>query len=137
MPRSTLAKRSSTTFDKSLELRNHQLAALAASTTETGIAFPCGQQDEYIAVCFAQNYTSYTLDVNEWQIIIEVSTTASGTYRQVGIAKLPPNSEVQVPLSGIYVESNLAAAQFIRARAVRVGAPGNLTYGAYIATEAC
>jgi hypothetical protein len=137
MPRSTLAKRSSTTFDKTLELRNHQLAAIGASTTETGIAFASGPQDEYIAVCFAQSYTNYTLDINEWQIIIEISTTLAGTYRQIGIAKLPPGSEVQVPLSGVYAESNLPAAQFIRARAIRVGAPGNLTYGAYLATEAC
>jgi hypothetical protein len=135
MPRSTLAKRASRSFDKSLELRNHQLFAIAASTTEVGIPFAGGSQEEYIAVCFSQNYTGYTLDVNEWQIIIEVSTTFNGAYRQVGIAKLAPNSEVQVPLSGIYVDSNLAGSQFIRARAVRVGTPGGLVYGAYLAAE--
>jgi hypothetical protein len=137
MPRSTLAKRASTTFDKSLELRNHQLPAIASSTTETAIAFSGGTQEQYQAVCFAQDYTGYTIDVNEWQVIIEVSTTLAGTYRQVGIAKLPPNSTVQVPLSGVYVESNLPGSLFIRARAVKVGTAGNLSYGAYLAVECC
>jgi hypothetical protein len=137
MPRSTIAKRNSLLFDKYLELRNHQLAAIAAATTENPVAFIAGTQEKYTCAVFCQAYTGYTLDINEWQVIVEISTSLAGTYRQIGVAKLPPSSEVQIPLSGMHAESVLAGASFIRARTVRVGAPGALTYGAYISTESC
>jgi hypothetical protein len=137
MPRSTIAKRQSVTFDKSLELRNHQLPAINASSTETAIAFPSSLAEDFYAACFCSVYTGYTLDISEWQVVIEVSLTLTGTYRQVGIAKLAPGKEVQVPLSGYYIDSILSNAAYVRARTLRVGAPGALTYGAFLATEVC
>lgn len=138
MPRSTLAKRSAYWFDKNLELRNSQNPAISSSTAENPIQFSAGSQEEFTCVVVSQPYTGYTLDTSEWQIIVEVSTQLAGTYRQVGIAKLngATGGNVLIPLSGIYVESSLPQAQYIRVRSAKVNSPGNLTYGAFLSMEA-
>lgn len=136
MPRSTLAKRSAYWFDKNLELRNSQNPAISSSTAENPILFNGGSQEEYTCAVVSQPYTGYTLDTSEWQVIVEVSTQLAGTYRQVGIAKLSGvGGNVLIPLSGTYVDSTLPQAQYIRVRTIKVGAPGNLSYSAFLSME--
>lgn len=133
MPRSTIANRRAVNFDKNLELRNIASTAISASTAETAIAFFADKYNFYKAVVYAPAYTGYAAGTAEWQVVIEVSTTIAGTYRQVGIAILPGvGGEIQIPLEGSYVEDILPGSTWIRTRAIKVGAPGNLAYGVYL-----
>jgi hypothetical protein len=133
MPRSTIQNRRATFFDKSLELRNASNPAISSGVAETGALFPATKQMEYKAVVHTPGYTGYAAGASEWQVAIEVSSTLAGTYTQVGIAPLPnKGGDVPIPLDGAYVEDILQAAAYIRARSIKVGSPGNLTYGAFV-----
>ncbi|MBW4598934.1 MAG: hypothetical protein KME29_04800 [Calothrix sp. FI2-JRJ7] len=133
MPRSTISNRRAVHFDKSLELRNASNPAISSGTAETGVDFPVRKQMKYTAAVHTTGYTGYVATTAEWQVAIEVSATLAGTYVQVGIAPLPgAGGDVLIPLDGAYVEDILATAEFIRARSIKVGSPGNLVYGAYV-----
>ena len=134
MPRSTISSRRIALFDKSLELRNALNPAISAAVAENPVQFPAEKYDFYKAVTHSPSYTGYAAGTAEWQAIIEVSTQLAGTYKQVGIATLPGvGGEIQIPLEGSYIEDVLPGAAYIRVRTVKVGAPGNLTYGAFLA----
>lgn len=134
MPRSTISSRRAVIFDKNLELRNASNPAISTATAENPVQFPAEKYDFYKAVVHAPNYTGYVAGTAEWQAIIEVSTTLAGTYRQVGGATIPgAGSDLQIPLEGSYIEDVLPGAAYIRVRTVKVGAPGNLAYGAFLA----
>lgn len=134
MSRSTISSRRAVIFDKSLELRNASNPALTAATAENPVQFPAEKYNFYKAVVHTPGYTGYVAGTAEWQVIIEVSTQLAGTYKQVGIATLPSaGGDVQIPLEGSYIEDVLPGADYIRVRTVKVGSPGNLTYGAFMA----
>lgn len=134
MPRSTISSRRAVIFDKSLELRNASNPAISVSFAENPVQFPAEKYNFYKAVVHSPTYTGYVAGSAEWQAIVEVSTTLAGTYKQVGIATLiGAGGDVQVPLEGSYIEDILPGAAYIRVRTVKVGAPGNLTYGAFLA----
>ncbi|BDA74329.1 hypothetical protein CAL7716_084950 [Calothrix sp. PCC 7716] len=133
MPRSTIANRRATYFDKSLELRNASNLAISSGTAETGVLFPVTKQMEYKAVVHTPGYTGYAAGTTEWQVAIEVASTLAGIYVQVGIAPLPnKGGDVLIPLDGAYIEDILPTAAYIRARSIKVGSPGNLVYGAFV-----
>lgn len=133
MPRSTISNRRASYFDKSLELRNASNPAISTGFAETGVLFPATKQEDYKVVVHTPGYTGYTAGASEWQVVIEVSSTLAGTYRQVGVAPLPDKGgDVPIPLDGAYVEDILQTAAYIRARSIKVGSPGNLVYGAFV-----
>jgi hypothetical protein len=120
-------------FDKSLELRNYDAAAIAATTAETAIKFAATKQTSYKAVVLFALHSGFVAGSAQWEIIIEAATTSGGTYVQIGKAVSNGlQARFDIPLSGEWVESLLTDASFVRARAVKVGAPGNLTYGAFL-----
>jgi hypothetical protein len=134
MPRSTISSRRAAIFDKNLELRNASNPAISAATTENPIQFPAEKYNFYSSVVHSSSYTGFVAGTSEWQAVIEVSTQPAGTYKQVGIATLSSaGGDVRIPLEGSYVEDILPGAAYIRVRLIKVGAPGSLTYGAFIA----
>jgi hypothetical protein len=137
MPRSTIGNRRSAMFDKALELRDYNAAAaVSATTAETAIAFDGTKFMDFKAVVNVAAHTGFVATSAQWEIVIEVSATSSGTYTKVGSA-IPSGTaaNLDIPLSGQWIEDLLSTAAYIRARAVKTGSPGNLTYGVHLTTS--
>lgn len=133
MPVSTIAPRRANFFDKSLELRNYSAAALAATASETTIALVAVAHLDFKAVVNAAAHSGYAAGTAQWTITIEASTASNGTFVTVGTVVLDgTQKEYDIPLSGDWIEEKAPGALFIRATATKTGAPGNLTYGAYL-----
>ncbi|MFN6572368.1 hypothetical protein [Dendronalium sp. ChiSLP03b] len=134
MPRSTIANRRAILFDKSLELRDFAATAISASTTESAIAYPVTKLKAYKCVVDVAAHTGYVATTAQWDITIEACATSGGTYKTVktftviGVA-----NRFDVPLSGEWVDDIVTDAAFVRVKATKTGAPGNLTYGAFLA----
>lgn len=124
------------TYDKGLELRDPDGAAISATTSETSIKFASRKNEVFRVVVNMAAYTGYTAGSAEWNVSVEVSDVESGTYTQV--ASLPASAgageAVQVPLdiSGAEVAALDGDAEYIRVTATKTGAPGDLTYSAFI-----
>ena len=133
MPRSTIARRDAGVFDKATELRNQSNAALAATTSETGVAIP----EAKTALSFRCEvrvlaHTGYTAGTNQWSIAIEASDVLGSGY--VPIKTIVPNGSMQTyvfDVRGYELDQLKPNAAFYRATATKTGAPGNLTYGAF------
>lgn len=134
MPVSTIANRRSETFDKALELRNYSAAAVSATGSEAAVAFVSAPTLEFKAVVNAAAHTGYSAGTAQWTISVEASVTGTGSWVSVGSVVLDgTQKEFDIPLSGDYVEQLVSGAKFLRATATKTGAPGNLTYGVYLA----
>lgn len=136
MPRSTVAARREVMFDKELELRSYDATAIAATTSETAIEVPeLAKQMEFCALVNVAAYTgTFAAGSLQWAIAIEVSTAPSSGFVSVG--SVVPNGtqqEFKIPLSGDWIQQNKANAIYVRATATKTGAPGGLTYGAFLA----
>lgn len=138
MPVSTIANRSHRQFDKALELRAYDAAALSATTAGTAIALPASKYDAFKVVVDVAAYTSYAAGTAEWAIAVQVATTSGGTYSTlISVVPIGVVRSYDIPLSGEFADQVLSGAAWIRVNATKTGSPGNLTYGAYIApTEA-
>ena len=133
MAQSTTTYRRALLFDKALELRDYAGAAIAASQTENAIPFPATKQLGYKCVVDVAAITGIVAGTAQWDISIEASTSAAGTYKE--IAKLTPGgaaNRFDLPLSGEWVNDVVPEALYIRVKATKTGTPGNLTYGAFL-----
>ncbi|MEM9945479.1 MAG: hypothetical protein AAF810_05375 [Cyanobacteria bacterium P01_D01_bin.36] len=121
-------------YDAELELRAYTAAALSATTSETGIEFAVRKQDQYKVCLSVGAYTGFDSGTAEWTITVEVSDVVGGTYTQIGPSYIPVGDadEYEIPLSGALVTAVDADAEFIRVTATKTGAPGDLTYAAWI-----
>lgn len=135
MPRSTLATRRAQGFDKNLELRNYTAAALAATASGTAIAIPeAVTAHNYKCVVHSAAYTGFVAGTAQWVISVEVSTQIATGFVAVGSVVLDGTlREWDIPLSGEWVEQRVPGARFVRVTATKVGAAGDVTYGAYLA----
>ncbi|MBN3951926.1 MAG: hypothetical protein HWQ38_37870 [Nostoc sp. NMS7] len=141
MARSTIANRRAILLDASLILRDFTTAlAISATTAETAInTVNPAELCYYKAVTDVAAYTGYVYGTSFWLITIEVSADnltfiPVGTVSPIGLA-----NRFQVPLSGEWVEKNLpgvvySSIIYTRAKATKIGTPGNLNYGAFLAS---
>ncbi|BBD69541.1 hypothetical protein NIES4072_31260 [Nostoc commune NIES-4072] len=139
MARSTIANRRAILLDGSLILRDFTTAlAIAATTAETAItSVNPAELRYYKAVVDVAAHTGYVASTAQWVITIEASAdnvtfVPVGTVTPTGVA-----GRFQVPLSGEWVEKNLPNASYpniiyTRAKATKLGTPGNLNYGAFL-----
>ncbi|MBD1995161.1 hypothetical protein H6G00_00775 [Leptolyngbya sp. FACHB-541] len=133
MSRSTIANRRSAQFDKELELRDYSKVALAASAPEAAIAFPATKQMTYRCIVNVGSHTGYVAGTAQWNIAVEASAD-NVSFKPVGsVATTGAIAGLEIALSGSSVESVVPNAAYIRVTATKVGAPGNLTYGAFLA----
>lgn len=132
MSRSTIANRRALQFDKELELRDIAKVAAAATASEPAIAFPATKQLAYKAVIDVAAHTGYVAGTAQWAISVEVSAD-NVTFKTVA-AVIPVGTQTrfEVALSGEFVEDVLPSAAYVRTTATKTGAPGNLTYGAFL-----
>lgn len=135
MPRSTIARRDVGVFDKATELRNQSSAALSATTSETAVFIPSARLSLSIRCEIrALNYTgTFAAGSLQWAIAVEVSDQAGTGF--VPIVTKVPNGTVQVftfDIRGIEVEQLKTNGAYFRTTATKTGAPGNLTYGAFL-----
>jgi hypothetical protein len=139
MPRSTIGDRRTAAFDKSLELRDYALAAISADTAGTPIAFQGSKSDVFRMMTNYPTYTGYVAGTAQWVVDVQASTTLAGTYVTVASATLVGTAqEAEVAVSGNQVSQLVPGAKFIRCNARKIGAAGNLQFGAYIANaDAC
>ncbi|MEH1821524.1 MAG: hypothetical protein V7L31_20995 [Nostoc sp.] len=139
MARSTIANRRAILLDASLILRDFTTAvAISATTAETAISNTnVAELLYYKAVVDVAAHTGYVAGSAQWTITIEASADNStfvpvGTVIPIGVA-----NRFQIPLSGEWVEKNLPSAAYpniiyVRAKATKIGSPGNLNYGAFL-----
>ncbi len=134
MSRSTIGDRRAIIFDKQLELRDYDAAAISASTTETAINFEATKQMAFKCVVDVAAHTGYVATTAEWTIDVEACATSDGTYQSAGSLTLDGTANrFDVPLSGEWIEDIESGAAYVRVRATKTGSPGNLTYGAFLA----
>lgn len=124
------------TYDAALELRDYAAAALSATGSSTGVAFPSRKFESFKVCLSLAAYTGYAAGTAQWTITVEVAATVGGTYTVIGTL-LPATfagaaAETEFVFGGDEVADRLATAEFIRVTATKVGAAGNLTFGAWI-----
>lgn len=134
---STIAdRRRRGTYDKALELRDYGATAITATTSGTGIKFYPRKHEAFKVVIVADAYSDYDAGVDEWTISVEVSNALGSGY--TAVATLDPAVaagtaiETEIVLGGAQIAEIDADADYIRVTATETGAPGALTYGAYI-----
>lgn len=134
MPRSTSNDRRTAVFDKALELRDYALPAIAADTAGTPVAFQGSKHNDFRMLVNYPTYTGYVAGTAQWVADVQFSTTLAGTYFTVASVPLVGTSqEAEVAVSGNQVAQLAPGAKFVRINARKVGAPGNLQCGAYLA----
>lgn len=135
MSRSTIANRREPLFDKELELRAYDAAAINATTSETAIEVPLTKLMSYKAVVNVAAHSGYVADTAKWNLAIEVSDQPSSGFVTVGtVAPVGTAQQYEVAISGNQVESLKPGAKYARVTATKTGTPGTLTYGAFLAT---
>ncbi|MEH1902517.1 MAG: hypothetical protein V7L04_14130 [Nostoc sp.] len=138
MARSTLGNRRAILLDANLILRDLTTAvAIATTTAETANTnVNPAEVGYYKAVVDVVAHTGYVVGSAQWVITIEASAdnltfVPVGTVIPTGVA-----GRFQVPLSGEWVEKNLSVPYpniiYTRAKATKIGSPGNLNYGAFL-----
>lgn len=134
MPRSTLPNRRAIEFDKELELRPYENAAISATTSSLGLAFPGTKQMYFKAIINLAAHTGYVATTAQWSITIEFSVD-NATFKQVGNAIVPTGiaNQLEIALSGAAVEDIVPDAAYVRVTATKTGTPGALTFGAFLA----
>lgn len=131
-----VTNRNSATFDKLLELRDLASAPLSSGESTTPIKFAATEQTLYRLIIESAGYTGFVNPTAVWQIALEVSDAEGGTYVPVGsVTTIPESSQtIEVGLSGKLINSLVADASWVRLSFVKVGTPGDLTLGAYLAS---
>ena len=138
MSRSTIANRRAILLDAATVLRDYAAVAVAATTAENPLtSINAAELQYYKAVVDVAAHTGYAVGSAQWQITVEVSADGvnyfiAGTVIPNGIA-----NRYQLPLSGEWVEKIVTNSaypdiNYTRAKATKVGSPGNLTYGAFL-----
>jgi hypothetical protein len=134
MPRSTIGDRRTAMFDKSLELRDYVSAAIAADTAGTPVAFQGSKSEVFRMMTNYPTYTGYVAGTAQWVADVQFATTIAGPYVTVATATLVGTAqEAEVAVSGNQVSQLVPGAKFVRVNARKIGAPGNLQFGAYLA----
>ncbi|MBD2488998.1 hypothetical protein [Aulosira sp. FACHB-615] len=132
MPRSTIANRRATIFDKALELRDYTAAAISATTAGTAISLQATKLKSYKCVVDVAAHTGFVATSAQWDITVEASTDNS-TFKPVGtVTPQGTQNRFDLPLSGEWVEDIVSGALYVRVKATKTGSPGNLTYGAFL-----
>lgn len=134
MPRSTIADRVERIFDKDLMLRDYAAAALSATGSSTAINFEVRKQKLYKVTLNIAAYTgTFAAGTLQWRISVEVSDLVGGTFTEVGgFVPTGVATQVDIPLSRVLINTLDDDADWIRVTATKTGAPGNLTYGAFL-----
>ena len=133
MPRSTIANRSQTTFDYLLELYDIDNAAIAATTPGPAVQFYGTLQLGFKCVVDVMPYTGFVAGTAQWDIVLEVSNIAAGTYTEIGrVVAKGTKARLEIGATGAGVTGANPSAQYIRVRAVKTGAAGNLQFGAFL-----
>jgi hypothetical protein len=103
----------------------------AATTSEPGVAFPVRFLDVGRLVIHYSQIAGTVNAINNWIIAVEVSDTIGGTYTEIARSSALParGQNVELVINGARAQT----ANFIRVTAIKLGTPGDLTYGAYIA----
>ncbi|MEH2393696.1 MAG: hypothetical protein V7K21_19215 [Nostoc sp.] len=139
MARSTIANRRAILLDAYLILRDLTTAVVIATTTAEAANTNVNPAEVgyYKAVVDVVAHTGYVASSAQWVITIEASAdnvtfVPVGTVIPTGVA-----GRFQVPLSGEWVEKNLPNTPYpniiyTRAKATKIGSPGNLNYGAFL-----
>jgi len=139
MPISTIADRRSRNFDANLSLRLFTNAAISATQAETAISL-VDKIAFFEAILDIAPYTGYTSGTNYWTIAIQVSVDNATWFTVQSFVPTGANQQrVPLPLSGQYEQSltgsQITPNQYIRVTATKTGAPGNLTYGAWLQAD--
>ena len=131
--------RSHRTFDKLLELRNGATAQITATAAETGIAFQCRKELEYVCELDISVIDRTTGD-ETYVFTVGVCATVGGTYVTIGTLAIPASGAGTdktgvyiLPLSGTTAEAVLPAAEFINITATLGGTTPILKYSAVLA----
>lgn len=133
MPLSTTGDRRKNLLDKLLELRDYSATALAATTNGTPVTIDATKIIAYEAVCKVAAYTGYVDPTAQWDLKVQVSAD-NVTYVDASVAYVLDGTEqkVRFALSGAAVNDLAADALYVRTVATKTGAPGDLTYGAFL-----
>jgi hypothetical protein len=121
-------------FDKFLELYDRvEGAPLAASTNTTPILFDITAQPNCSCFVASAGYTGYVAGTAEWQIEVQVSDEVDGDFVTVGSVIVPGDKGTySAGISGAGAYTLNPDARYVRLVATKVGAPGNITMGAYL-----
>ena len=131
-----MARRRAHPYDVDLELRDRGAAALAATTAQDPIELIVGANDVFKVVVDYGAIGGTVDGSNNWTVNVQISDEVAGTYQTIATTGVLQAAAGQVELSvtGLKADYLESDAGYIRAQAVRVGTPGNLSYGAFITT---
>lgn len=123
-------------FDADLELRKIEDAAVSATTATPAIAFAADKEDLYkVVVNMPVAYTGYVADTAQWQIEVQAAVVEGGPFTTVASIDLKDIADTrEIALSGYEIGRlfDWEDVEYVRLNAVKVGTPGDLSFGAYI-----
>lgn len=136
MPISTMAARRSVEFDEDLQIRAYSASAISSTTSETGIALRADHYTDFVVVLDVAAYTgTFAAGSLQWAIAVEISDTLGSGYTVVQtVVPAGTATRYELSISGTEAAKLEPGPKFIRTTATKTGAPGNLTYGAYVST---
>lgn len=121
------------TIDALLLLRDPSATALSATTSGTGIQLDATKIDSFKVVINHSAITGVVATTAEWIIAIQAATTVGGSYTTIETQTLTATaSEYEFGITGLQVAAKVPGAKWIRATATKVGAVGDLSYGAWL-----
>jgi hypothetical protein len=88
------------------------------------------------AIVYGNAYTGYVKGAAEWKCDLECSVLAAGPFSIVGTTVLRSSNEginTAIGVTAENIQSIVPGAKYFRLNATKVGAPGSLLYGAYLA----
>jgi hypothetical protein len=137
MPFSTIADRQASHYDMLTVVRPMTAAAVAATTSETAIAFPITKVENCVMVLQLQAVTGFVAGTATWSFDVEVATALAGPFTKVGTVTPASGAaqDLMVPVLGYAVSKLLPNASFVRVSATKTGTVGNLSYAAYLSPD--
>jgi hypothetical protein len=135
MPRSTIAQRKFKALDSLLELAAY--SGNTVSATASGVAIPllAGRLLDFKAIYNVAAHTGYTAGSAYWSLGVQFADDAAFTTNAITLGSVIPSgvaASLELGLTGQQVNAISSGTGFARFFATKVGAPGNLQFGAFL-----
>jgi hypothetical protein len=115
-----------------------KLAPITASMTTTPKKIENAHLGIFQAILYGNFYTGYVKGTAEWTAALEVSMTAAGPFKAIGQTVLRPTADgvkASIITTAEMVQAMVPGAEYFRLNMAKVGTPGSLLFGAYMAPQ--
>jgi hypothetical protein len=136
MPRSTIAQRQFKALDSLLELALYSANTVAATGFGATVVFlPAVKLLGFKAIFNVAAYTGYVAGTAQWALSLQFADDAAFTVNPITVGSVIAvgvATSLELGLTGRQLEAISLNTSYVRFVATKVGAPGNLQFGAFL-----